>query len=371
MVALGLKLRGSRAPTLEAEWRPNATGGIVLALTVPGVGSGARVRAAGREFAMDAHGRVELTVPDPAGQVGGVDQPVEVVRGDGEVHRYLVHYLIAYRLTPDMTHLGDDPPVVHLDFRVPSGSQLFVAEQAIQVVGDRGIAAIPGPEPARSGADGGRREVYPIRVRTPDGQTLERPYELRLPRLPLRVDAPGLVTLTVGAEVEVRGRSAGARRVRIGTRAADIEGDGFRATVPVQPGRNALEVVAYGPGAAPSVLPLVVYRGVTAQEYLAGVSSGAALLATRPTPGRRLRFTGRVLAPAPGEVRSFQVLVPERTCPGGNCTVWVDPGANLELTVGGTYDLVGETVGQRAYTTQSGERRSDTVVAALFATPRR
>ncbi|MBI5513293.1 MAG: hypothetical protein HY909_05960 [Deltaproteobacteria bacterium] len=371
LVVLGLKLRGSQAPTLQAEWRPDASGGIVLALTVPGVGSGARVRAGGREFPIDAAGRVELTVPDPSGQVGGIDQPVEVVRPGGEAHRYLVHYLIGYRLAPNLSHLGDDPPVVHLDFRVPVGSQLFVAEQPIQVVGDRGIAAIPGPEPLRAGAEGGRREVYPIRVRTPDGQTIERPYELRLPRAPLRVDAPAAVSLASGAQVEVRGRCPGASRVRVGSLNAPLTGDTFQVTVPVQPGRNALDVVAHGPNTAPALAPVVVYRDVSPQTFLAGVGSGSALLATRPPPGRRLRFTGRVLAPAPGEVRSFQVLVPERACTGGNCTVWVDPVAGLELAVGGTYDLVGETVGQRAYTTQSGERRTDPVVAALFATPRR
>ncbi len=372
-----------RTPTvsvLPAQVRSAPTGNdLVVSLTVPGAQAGTKLKYNGQEFAVDPQGHVEFPVSLAPTQVGVIDLPAELVTSSGAEAR-TVRFTIAWRVEPDLRHLGEDPPGVHLVFHVPPGASLSVVNQAIQVSGGTGIAALPAPPPSArraSDTDATRRDRYPIRVTLADGTRVEGEYELRLPRTTLRVDAPPPLSVINAEEAIVQGTVGPSARVRIGTVNAAVTGTTFTANVPLHDGRNDVNVDVFAPGGAPARAPLVIYRNVTPDAYLAmsgGNRGPAALAATPPAVGAKLRVNAQVIGTintAGPEGPTFQVVVSDRSCPNNRCPAWVNVGPNVAVSDRDNVEIVGEITGSRAYATQSGERRSDPVIQALFVTPRR
>ena len=67
-----------------------------------------------------------------------------------------------------------------------------------------------------------------------------------------------------------------------------------------------------------------------------------------------------------GELPSFQLLVTDRACPNQQCLAWVDMAPGTLVRVNENVEVVGETHGTRTYVNQTGQRRTDTVIRALF-----
>jgi hypothetical protein len=234
-----------------------------------------------------------------------------------------------------------------------------VVGQPIRMSGEVGIAEFPAPPPTTETAPSQSR--YAVRVVMPDGTAVDEHYDLRIPRTSLRVLEPPPVLLSTAANIVVRGTCSRNARVRIGGIAATVTDTTFSAVVPLNPGSNALGVVAYAPDGAPSLANLAAYRGIQA-------------LIDRPPPERaHLRLTGTVVgAPRTSpEGTSVQFVVDHRQCPGGHCTAWVQLPPNARSTPGGVAEVVGEIHGVQTYSTQSGERRSDPVIQCVLFTPRR
>lgn len=360
---------------ITAALRTQPGGAQIVSLTVPDA-AGARVRYNGAEHALDAQGHAEFAVTLPAGRVGYVDVPIELVRASGAVERRGLRFLVAWRAETDLRRLADDPPKVHINFHVMRGSSLWIAGQPIRVSGETGIAELAGPPPTPAGDGDARRERYPVRVVTPDGTSIEEQYELRIPRTQLRVQTPSPVAMSREASVAVRGTAPTATRVRIGGTAATVAGGAFSAVVPLAVGSNSLDVVAYAPDGAPALVNVTVYRDVPPETYLlsGGGDRGVAALTAQPlVNGARLRVTGTVL----GQVlespsgRTCQLVVESRACPSGRCTTWIDLPEGAQVVSGAQVEVVGEVRGARAYALASGERRSDPVVIAVIVTPRR
>ena len=376
-VAFVLRGRGE-APALPAQIR-TAAQGTVIALTVPDAPAGTRLRYRGADYPVGANGTVEFPAGELPSEVGTVGLPVAIVRPNTPPEDRTAEVLIAWRVEPDLRHLGEDPARIHLVFHVPPGSSLAVAGQPIRVAGDTGIAEIPAPPPMPvTTLDPMRRDRFPIRVQTPSGAVVQGEYELRVPRATLRVDSPGPAALATNGTLAVRGRAPGATRVTIGGRPAALLAGAFSATVPVGPGNTPVDIVAYAPGAAPAVATVQAWRDITPQTYLgtgaqgAQGAQGASVVAASPPPeGARVRLDGRVLGNPVQDAngRTFQLMVEDRACHGGRCLVWIDPAAPVDVHDGDRVEVVGETHGVRAYTTQGGERRSDPVVIALFVLP--
>ena len=156
----------------------------------------------------------------------------------------------------------------------------------------------------------------------------------------------------------------------VGAQPATLMGDHFRAEVPIQPGANTLSVRGFAPGGAPVTTTLMVYRSVTPQDYLAsgGGDRGLAPLITPSPTTVRLRARGRVInsTQSAGELPSFQLLVTDRACPNQQCLAWVDMAPGTLVRVNENVEVVGETHGTRTYVNQTGQRRTDTVIRALF-----
>lgn len=372
-----------RTPTvsvLPAQVRSAPTGNdLVVSLTVPNARAGTKLKYNGQEFAIDPQGRAEFPVSLAPTQVGVIDLPAELVTSSGAEAR-TVRFTIAWRVEPDLRHLGEDPPSVHLVFHVPTGASLSVVNQAIQVSGGTGIAALPAPTPAavRAGdTDATRRDRYPIRVTLADGTRVEGEYELRLPRTALRIDAPPPVSAINAEEAIVQGTVGPSARVRVGAVNATVTGTTFTANVPLREGRNDLNVDVFAPGGAPARAPLVIYRNVAPDAYLAmsgGNRGPAALAANPPAVGARLRVNAQVIGTinaAGPEGPTFQVVVTDRACPNNRCPAWVNVGPNVGVSDRDNVEIVGEITGARAYATQSGERRSDPVIQAFSVTARR
>ena len=371
-VILGLRLLGaSGPPPLQAEVRL-ADGTLRVHATLPGADARWRVRHLGSEFPVDASGAVEFPLAglDP-NEVGEVVLPIEVRDAAGTRSARALRIVIGYRVVADLDHLGDDPPRVHLRFRVPLGATLSIAGQPITLSGQLGVAEIPAPAAlAMESPTAARSDRFPIEVRTAAGVVIRGEYELRLPRLPLRVESPGPLSLVNASMVTVEGSLPRAARVLVGTQPATLMGDHFRAEVPIAPGANLLTVHGFAPGGAPVMTTLAVYREVTPQDYLAsgGGDRGLAPLVSPPATTVRLRVRGRVInsTQAAGEMPTFQLLVSDRTCPNQQCLAWVDMAPGSLVRVNETVDVIGETHGTRSYVNQTGQRRTDTVIRALF-----
>jgi hypothetical protein len=162
----------------------------------------------------------------------------------------------------------------------------------------------------------------------------------------------------------------------VGPQAATVIGDTFSAAVPVNAGSNALDVVAWSPDGAPTLVNLVVYRGVTPETYLStgGGDRGVQGLLARPiVAGTRVRLQGSLIADlsTPNEQPTWQLVVEHASCPSRRCTALVRAPASPALEMNANVEVIGELRGERAYTTQSGERRSDPIVQAVVVTRRR
>lgn len=363
------------SPPLAASVRLLQGGVFEAEVHLDGATAGTRLRHAGVDHEVGADGVVRFPLQGVSpSQVGEVEAPVEIVRG-GAVERRTLRFVIGYRVDVDLSHTADDPPRAHLNFRVPAGATLEVAGQSIRVSGGVGIAAIPVSAPIPLDApDPVRRERYAVSVRTARGERIEGSYELRLRRAELRITAPGALSLARQAMVTVRGRAQGATRVRVGAAAAAVRDGVFEAEVAAPDTVNQVEVTAWAPGFAPASTRITVYRGVTADAYLAsgGGDRGVLAIATNPPPAARTRFRGQVLVPTtPGiEVPTAQVLVQDRRCPEGRCVVFVELPSGVSLREREAVEVVGETHGARGYLTPSGERRSAAVVRALLVNGR-
>lgn len=354
-------------PTLAAEVRSDAEGDLELVVTVPGAAPGTRVRQGPQEATVQSDGRATLPLTLDADAVGAVSLPVEVMAPGGAARAHVARVLLAYRVTPELQLLAEEPPRVHLRFRVPEGAQLFVAGQPVSVAQTVGIAEIPGP--AMGPPDAPHRSTLPVRVVTAEGQSVEGTYTLRVPRVALRVVEPGRLALVRGATAVVAGTAPGATRVRVGSVEVNVSDGRFRAEVPVNPGAQDVSVTARGPGVAPTQVSVRLLRDVTEAQYLGPVDPGVAALLNPSAPrGQRLSLRGQVLdsrAAAPDQPPTFQLLVTDRRCPQGRCVVWVDVPHGAVVATRETVRVVGETAGTRAYTNAAGERRSDPVVQAL------
>ncbi|MEZ4409767.1 MAG: zinc ribbon domain-containing protein [Polyangiales bacterium] len=362
-------------PPLAASVRLLQGGVFEAEVHLDGATAGTKLRHAGVEHEVGADGVVRFPLQGVSpSQVGEVEAPVEIVHG-GAVERRTLRFVIGYRVDVDLSHTADDPPRAHLNFRVPPGATLEVAGQSIRVSGGVGIAAIPVSSPIPLDApDPVRRERYSVSVRTARGERIEGSYELRLRRAELRITAPGALSLARQAMVTVRGHAQGATRVRVGAAAATVRDGVFEAEVAAPDTVNQVEVTAWAPGFAPASTRITVYRGITADAYLAsgGGDRGVLAIATTPPPAARTRFRGQVLVPTtPGiEVPTAQVLVQDRRCPEGRCVVFVELPSGVSLREREAVDVVGETHGARGYLTPSGERRSAAVVRALLVNGR-
>ncbi len=364
----------SASNALAATLSTSPTGEQRVTLALPDAANG-RVRYNGAEFPIDAQGHVEFAIALPASRVGVVEVPVTVVTASGASSTRTMRFLVAWRAETDLRKLADDPPRIHIVFHVVRGSSLSIAGQAIRVSGETGIAELPAPAPAPLSEGEVRRERYAVRVVTPDGAAIEEQYELAVPRTALRVDAPLPVSLTSESQVIVRGTAPNASRVTVGTHAATVTNGTFNAVVPLNDGSNSLDVTAWSTTGAPTRAGVTVYRNVTVEQFLVsgGGDRGAAALATRPVvDGVRLRVrgtvVGAVIEPSPG-LRACQIVVNDRACPAGRCTAWVDLPADVNVTANAAVDVVGELRGSRAYTTGSGERRTDAVILGVSVTP--
>lgn len=372
--AVWYRSRPVAPPSLPATLRTLDDGGHVVALTVPGAAAGTRVRHQGVERPLDAEGRAELPVTLPADRVGELELPVDVVPPSGAPERRTVRLVVAWSATTDLSKLGEERPRVHVVFHVVRGASLWVEGTAIRVSGDTGIAEIPiAPTPAREG-DGTFRSAIHVRVALPGGGSSEGRYEILAPRIALRVTQPP-VSLTRDATLVVNGTAPRATRVVVNAQPATVTGETFSAVVPVNPGSNALEVVAFGAG-APATARVVTYRDITPEQYLRtnGGDRGVAALVARPTvDGARVRVAGTLVGQAidTPEGRSIQLVVEDRTCPGGRCTAWVDVARAAPVAANAAVEVVGELRGTRSYSTASGERRTDPVIVAVSLTPRR
>lgn len=365
---------GPTAPVpLQAEVRL-VEGVMRVHATIPGSDARWRIIYRGQESAIGASGSVDFPLvgisPD---DVGDVVLPIEVRDPTGQRSERALRVVIGYRVTADLDHTGDDPPRVHLRFRVPLGASLSIAGQPITLAGQVGVAEIPAPAAMpMEAAAASRSERFPIEVRTTSGVTIRGEYELRVPRLPLRLELPGPLSHVDAAMVTVEGSLPRATRVLVGSQAATLMGDHFRAEVPIAPGANNLTVRGFAPGGAPATASFTVYRSTTPQDYLAsgGGDRGVAPLVTPTAASVRLRVRGRVInsTQAAGELPSFQMVVADRACPGQQCLAWVDMAPGSLVRVNETVEVVGETHGTRTYVTQGGQRRTDAVIRALFLT---
>jgi|GEM_PF-1344438 len=365
--ALGV---GGPAP-LQAEVRLSE-GALRAHARLPGADARWRVVHRGTEYPVDPTGAVDFPITglDPEA-VGEIVLPIEVRDAAGAQSPRSLRIVIGYRVVADLEHLGDDPPRVHLRFRVPAGATLSIANQSITLSGQLGVAEIPAPAPMSLEAPTvTRSERFPIEVRTASGVVIRGEYELRVPRLPLRIESPGPLSLVNASMVTVEGSLPRAARVLVGSQPAALMGDHFRAEVPIGPGANTLTVLGFAPGGAPVSTSLTVYRSVTPQDYLAsgGGDRGVAPLVTPPATTARVRVRGRVInsTQAAGELPTFQLLVSDRACPAQQCLAWVDVPIGTLVRVNETVEVVGETHGTRSYVNQSGQRRTDTVIRSLF-----
>ncbi len=372
-VLLGSRLMGGSAPPpLQAEVRV-AEGALRVHATLPGADARWRVVYRGTEFPVDASGAVDFPLAglDP-NEVGEIALPIEVRDAAGTRSPRSLRIVIGYRVVADLDHLGDDPPRVHLRFRVPTGATLSIASQPITLSGQLGVAEIPAPAPLSMDSPiTSRSDRFPIEVRTASGVVIRGEYELRVPRLPLRIEAPGPLSLVNASMVTVEGSLPRATRVLVGAQPATLMGDHFRAEVPIGPGANTLTVRGFAPGGAPVTTTLMVYRSVTPQDYLAsgGGDRGLVPLITPPPTSVRLKVRGRVInstTPAAGELPTFQLLVADRACPNQQCLAWVDMAPGTLVRANETVEVVGETHGTRTYVNQTGQRRTDVVIRALF-----
>ena len=361
----------SGPPPLQAEVRV-VDGALRVRATIPGSDARWRVVYRAQESAVDASGSVDFPLAGiSADEVGDIVLPVEVRDAAGQRSSRALRIVIGYRVVTDLDHLGDDPPRVHLRFRVPLGASLSIAGQPITLAGQLGVAEIPAPAPmAMEAPTASRIERFPIEVRTASGVVIRGEHELRVPRLPLRVEVPGPLSHVEAAMVTVEGSLPRATRVFVGNQPATLMGDHFRAEVPLAPGANNLTVRGFAPGGAPATAAVTVYRSVTAQDYLAsgGGDRGVAPLITPSAAPVRLRVRGRVInsTQSAGETPSFQLLVTDRACPAQQCLAWVDMAPGMLVRVNETVEVVGETHGTRSYVNQSGQRRTDTVIRSLF-----
>ncbi len=360
-------------PQLQADVRV-VDGAVRVHAVIPGGDARWHARVQGVDYPVDASGALEFPLSALSAEtVGDVQVPLALRDPTGATSERTLHFVVGYRVQPDLEHLGDDPPRVHLRFRVPTGATLSIAGQPITLSGQLGVAEIPAPPPISSDAPSGyRSDRFPIEVHTADGVTIRGDYELRVPRLALRVEMPGPLSAVDAATVTVDGSLPRATRVLVGSTRATVMGDHFRAEVPLALGPNALVVVGYGPGGIAATTALTVYRGVTPQSYLAsgGGDRGVGPLVTPTATPVRVRLRGRVInsTQSAGDLPSFQLLVSDAACPGRQCLAWVDLPPGALVRVNETVEVVGETHGTRSYVTQNGQRHNDAVVRALFLT---
>jgi hypothetical protein len=372
--AVWYRSRPVAPPSLPATLRTLNDGSHVVALSVPGAAAGTRVRHQGVERPLDAEGRAELPVTLPNDRVGELELPVDVLPPSGAPERRSVRLVVAWSATTDLSKLGEERSRVHVVFHVVRGASLWVEGTAIRVSGDTGIAEIPvAPTPAREG-DGTFRSAINVRVALPGGGSSEGRYEITAPRIALRLTQPS-VSLTRDGTLVVNGTAPRATRVTVNAQPATLTGETFSAIVPVNPGSNALEVVAFGAG-APATARVVAYRDITPEQYLNtnGGDRGLAALTARPVvDGTRVRVAGTLVGQAidTPEGRSIQLVVENRACPGNRCTAWVDVARTTPVAGNTAVDVVGELRGTRSYSTASGERRTDPVILAVSLTPRR
>ncbi len=155
---------------LQAEVRV-VDGAMRVRATIPGSDARWRVSYRGQESAVDASGTVEFPLTNvSADEVGDITLPIEVRDATGKRSSRVLRIVIGYRVVTDLDHLGDDPPRVHLRFRVPLGASLSIAGQPITLAGQLGVAEIPAPAPMAMEAPAASRvERFPIEVRTASG----------------------------------------------------------------------------------------------------------------------------------------------------------------------------------------------------------
>lgn len=365
-----LATRQTAAQTLPAIVQSSPDGSLALVVTLRGAAPGTSLRIPGRDpVSVSAEGTATLPLALGPEQVGTITQSLEEIAPGGVVRRHEARFVVGYRVETDLQLLGEEPPRVHLRFHVPEGAQLFVSGQPIRVERGVGVAELPGPAPSDLDTPGeGTRQRFPLRVVVAEGTEITSEYELRVPRLPLTVTAPGRLASLNAPTAVVTGSAQGATRVRVGgIEVRPAEGQ-FRAEVPLQNGANSVDVIAYGAG-APVKVRLSLYNNVTAEQYLSlgGGNAGAAALVGTGVVGRRLQAQGTVLSdPTDAQgVRAVQLRVLDRQCPGGQCVTWVDLPASATVRRGDTVRVVGEVIGARAYRTQSGDRRNDPVLRAF------
>lgn len=362
----GLLLRARQAaPPLNAFVSGTDGDHVTLTVAAPEA-AGARLRTQGQVVDIDAAGRATVRVPARA--VGELRLPATLERS-GNVEERELRYFIAWRVEPRFNELGGTPPRLLLEFHVPGDATLEVSRHPVRVVNGVGIASIDASAPLSvQDLDGARRYTFPVRV-TRGGATTEGQYALRVRRTPLRVEEPGRLTATATTMINVQGTAPRATRVTVGGANARVDGDRFTADVALVPGPNNIEVVAYAPGGVPASARLVVYQNVSPEAYLsAAMGDHGPSLLVAPRDGARIQVRGTVLRAmeAGADGPTFQMLVADRACPGGQCVAWVDPPRRTAVRAGQQVLVTGELQRSRAYVAADGVRRSAPVVQALF-----
>lgn len=362
--ALMLRVRAANPP-IAATVLGSTGERVRLQVTIPEA-AGAQLKVGAQTVAVDASGRAVIELaPD---RVGEVRVPVEIVRGGASEARE-IRYFIAWRVEPQLNHLGDDPPRLLLVFHVPPDAALSVSRQPIRVANGVGIASVEVRDPIpATDPEGARRFTFPVRVER-GGVVTEGEYGVRVRRTPLRIDDPGTLAAASTTLMTVRGTAPQATRVTVGRVSAQVTGETFTADVPLAAGPNTFDVVAFAPNGVPASQRVTIYQGTTPEAYLAATPGDHGVTALlQPRDGARVRVRGRVLRVIEQgpDGRTLQLLVSDRACPAGQCTLWVDPPRGAAVRDGQDVVVTGELQGARAYVAAGGARRSDPVLRALF-----
>jgi hypothetical protein len=374
---LALRERGSAtAAPLQAQVESTDTGGLAMTIAVPGQAVGTVVRYGHQQQTLDAQGRARFVLDDLGNRIGIIDLPIEIAPANASPSRRTARIVMAYRVDPDLTGLASDPPTLRLVFHVVPGARLEIDQHPIATdASGTGIATLEDEAPMPVDGPATRERTFHLHVRATDGTEANGTYTLRVPRSALALDRPvAPSTLTSADRLVVRGQAPGATRVTVNTVATPVQDGTFETTIALpSPGHVPLTVVAYSPTGAPASTHVDIERIASndtgsLNRFLATNSASVADLAQGSlSAGRRLRLSGRVLgAPRDHEgAQTFQLIVNDRTCPGGRCLAWVDTEPGQTASADSTVDVVGFVTGRRTSVNANGERRSDPVIHAV------
>lgn len=373
---LALRTRGTPAiPPVQAEVQSTETG-LAMTVALQGQPPGTVVQYAGQRQALDALGRARFTLGDLGTRIGTIDLPIDVTPPNAATTRRTARLVLAYRVEPDLSGLGAEPPTARLIFQVLPAAHLRIDGQTVATDAlGHGVATLAAIAPLAADGPAAHEQTLHIQVQNADGTVAEGSYSLRMPRTALALERPvGTTAITTAPRFVVRGHAPQATRVTVNRAPAVVQNGAFEAMVPLStPGRVPVDIVAFSPGSAPAQMHVDIDRVAATDtaaftRFLASNGAGINSLATNSLmTGQRVQFAGRVPG-APREHESgqtFQLVVIDRRCPAGHCLLWVDTEPGVAPAEGASADVIGTVTGRRTSVMADGERRSDPVVHAV------